>query len=201
MLTSALRVSIASAIWTLLASIALVVVGLRDSSLALVAFGSVGLFDFASDIVLVVHFRAALRQRDSAHLERVAIRIVGAGLMAVGGTAVVYSLIHLSTRHVAHPSSLSIVLSGLSLIALTWLAVRKAQIAAQLPSVALAADGKLTTIGAVLAAVTLAGTAVLEAFAWWWADPTAALVIGLAAATLGLRELQAQRPQRRRGSP
>ena len=192
MLTSALRVSIASAIWTLLASIALVVVGVRDGSLALIAFGSVGLFDFASDIVLVVHFRAALRRRDSAHLERVAIRIVGVGLIAVGVTAVIYSVIHLSTHHTAHASSLSIALSAVSLIALTALAVRKAQIAVQLPSIALAADGKLTTVGAVLAAVTLAGTAALEAFDWWWADPTAALTIGVAAATLGFRELQAQ---------
>jgi divalent metal cation (Fe/Co/Zn/Cd) transporter len=191
-LASALRVSIASAIWTLLASIALVVVGLRDSSLALVAFGSVGLFDFASDIVLVVHFRAALGQRDSAHLERVAIRIVGGGLLAVGGLAVVYSVIHLGTRHAAHPSSLSLVLSAVSLIALTALAIRKAQIAIQLPSIALAADGKLTTVGAALAAVTLAGTAALEAFDWWWADPIAALTIGLAAASIGFRELQAQ---------
>ena len=192
MLKSALRVSIVSAIWTLLASLSLVVVGIRDGSLALVAFGAVGLFDFASDLVLVVHFRASLRQRDSAHLERVAIRIVGAGLIAVGATATVYSFIHLGTRHTTTPSALSLGLSAVSLIALTALAVRKAQIAVQLPSIALAADGKLTTIGAVLAAVTLAGTAVVEAFAWWWADPVAAAVIGLAAATLGVRELQAQ---------
>ena len=117
--------------------------------------------------------------------------------MAVGGLAVAYSAIHLTTRHLAHSSFLSIALSAVSLIALTALAVSKARIALQLPSLALAADGKLTTVGAVLAAVTLAGTAALEALDWWWADPVAALTTGLAAAILGFRELQAEG---RRGS-
>ena len=56
---SALRVSATSAAWTLTASAAAILIGLADASLALVAFGAVQLFDFAADVVLVIHFRAA----------------------------------------------------------------------------------------------------------------------------------------------
>ena len=43
-----------------------------------------------------------------------------------------------------------------------------------------------TDVGALLAAVTLCGTAASRSLGWWWADPVAALVIGAGAIGLGI---------------
>ena len=118
MLSKALWISVASAVWTLAASIASVSIGVRDESLVLIAFGAVSLFDFVSDCVLVVHFRFLQHERDADHLERVVFRIVGYGLLAVGATAVVYSTVRLVQQHHADSSSASIVLAVVSLVAL-----------------------------------------------------------------------------------
>lgn len=185
-LAGARLVSAASAAWTLTASIAAITIGLADESLALVAFGAVQLFDFAADVVLVIHFRAAHQGRDPGHLERVVLRIVSAGLSAVGLAAMVVGIRHLLDHQTAHTSTRAMVLTAASLVALSVLAHRKQHIAARLPSPALHADGQLTAVGAVLAAVTLIGAAATTAFDWWWSDPIAAALIGVGAMGLGV---------------
>src|SRR5262245_47652264 len=92
---SALQVSTASAVCTLAASTAAVIIGVTASSIALVAFGAVQLFDFAADVVLVVHFRAG---PEAAHLERVVLRVVSAGLIGTGAVTVAFSALHLLDR-------------------------------------------------------------------------------------------------------
>ena len=128
----------------------------------------------------------ALRERDTEHLEQVAIRIVAAGLGAIGVAAVAYSGYALTGEHFGDHSTASVVLAALSVCALTALALRKRRVALTLPSRALLADGTLTAVGAVLAAVTLVGIVATERFGWWWADPTAALAIGAGAIVLGV---------------
>jgi divalent metal cation (Fe/Co/Zn/Cd) transporter len=192
-LRSALRVSTASAVWTLTASVAAIVIGVADASLALVAFGAVQLFDFAADLVLIVHFRAGAA---AEHLERTVLRVVAAGLLAVGFATAVVSALHLAGHDAADTSAGSVALAGASLVALTALAVRKRHLAVALPSRALRADGNLTAVGAALAAVTLAGTAAGSTLDWWWADPAAALVIAIGAIGLGAVTGNQARPPR-----
>jgi divalent metal cation (Fe/Co/Zn/Cd) transporter len=76
----------------------------------------------------------------------------------------------------------AVVLAAASAVVLVGLAMRKRRVGAAIPSPALVADGFLSLVGALLAAVTVAGTALTSAFGWWWADPTAAL--GVAAGAL-----------------
>lgn len=199
LLRSALRVSAASAAWTLTASVAAIVLGLSNGSLALVSFGAVQLFDFAADVVLVVHFRAGAA---AEHLERVVLRVVAAGLFAVGCVTAVVSVVYLVNHAAADESLGSVVFAVASLVALTALAVRKRHLSVRLPSHALRADGNLTAVGAALAAVTVGGIVMAGAFDWWWADPAAALVIALGAIGVGARTARgtATRAGRRTGS-
>ncbi len=179
----ALRVSATSAAWTLTASIAAIVLGLADKSLALVAFGVVQLFDFAADVVLVIHFRAGAA---AEHLERLVLQVVAAGLLAMGSVTAVVSVLHLYNHDAAGDSAqTSIILAAASFVVLTALALRKRQLAARLPSPALHADGNLSAVGAALAAVTLVGISAAHAFGWWWTDPAAALVIAVGAIVVG----------------
>ena len=184
-------VSLASAFWTLLVSSLAITVGFADDSLALIAFGAVGLFDFAADVVLVTHFRALRLNQRAEHLERAALRIVAGGLVAVGASSVIVSGVHLGAAQAApHASAGNVAVAAASVVGLAALAARKRQLAIRLPSAALRADGQLSGIGATLAGITLAGAAAVTAFGWWWADPVAAAAIGLGAIGLGVRVAQ-----------
>jgi divalent metal cation (Fe/Co/Zn/Cd) transporter len=74
-----------------------------------------------------------------------------------------------------------IVLAAASAVALGWLGTRKRRVGAAIPSGALVADGWVSTVGALLAVVTLAGTAVNAAFHWAWVDAAAALLVAVGA--------------------
>jgi divalent metal cation (Fe/Co/Zn/Cd) transporter len=183
---SALRVSAISACWTLVASIAAVVIGLSSNSLALVAFGVVGILDCAGSVALVAHFRDARSGGSAEHLERIALHVITAGLIAVGLATAAVSVMHLVDESTATSSTEGATLAAVSLVVLTLLSLRKRHVAARLPSHALRADSHLSAIGAVLAAVTLAGTVATSSLGWWWADPAAALVIAAVAVGLGI---------------
>jgi divalent metal cation (Fe/Co/Zn/Cd) transporter len=154
-----------------------------DASLALVAFGAVQLFDFAADVVLVVHFSAGA---EAEHLERVVLRVVTWGLLLLGWVTGVVSVAHLRNGAGPTDSTASVILASASLVALTALALRKRYIAVRLPSQALLADGNLTGVGATLAAVTVVGVSAADLSDWWWMDPAAALVISAGAIAMGV---------------
>jgi divalent metal cation (Fe/Co/Zn/Cd) transporter len=184
---SGIRISVASALWTSISSAAAIIIGVASSSLALIAFGLVQVFDFAASVVLVVHFRD---RGAKEHLERVVLRVVASGLFALGTVTVVFSVVHFMNHDASSDSTASVVLTGSSLLALTALALRKRVVAVRLPSRALHADSKLSIVGAALAGVTVVGISSAKAFGWWWADAAAALVIavgaiGMAATTTG----------------
>jgi divalent metal cation (Fe/Co/Zn/Cd) transporter len=185
LLRSALRVSAASAIWTLAASAAAIVIGLAGHAIALVAFGTVGILDCAASVVLVAHFRNARAGGTTERLERVALRIVTAGLVTVGIATAVVSVLHLLDRRATASSMASVLLAAVSLIALALLSLRKRHVSVRLASHALLADSHLSVVGAVLGAVTLGGTAASSSLGWWWADPVAALAIAIGAVGLG----------------
>ncbi len=186
LLHSAVRVSTISAAWTLIASTAAIVIGLLDDSLALVAFGVVGILDCTASVALVAHFRDARSGGTAEHLERIALRIVTIGLVTVGLVTGAFSVMHLVDHHEATASARNVLLAATSLIALTALSLRKHHIAIRLDSHALLADSRLSAVGAVLAAVTLGGTAASRSLGWWWADPIAALAIAVVAVCLGV---------------
>lgn len=183
---SALHISAISAGWTLAASTAAVVIGLASNSLALIAFGVVGILDCAGSVALVAHFRDARSGGSAEHLERIALHVITAGLVAVGIATAVVSVMHLVDESSATSSSAGVVLAAVSLVVLSMLSWRKRHVAARLPSHALRADSHLSAIGAVLAAVTLGGTVATSSLGWWWADPAAALAIAAVAVSLGV---------------
>jgi divalent metal cation (Fe/Co/Zn/Cd) transporter len=185
LLRSALRVSAVSAVWTLAASAAAIVIGLAGHAIALVAFGAVGILDAAASVALVAHFRDVRGGGTAERLERIALHVVTAGLVTVGVATAVVSVSRLLDRRATVSSAASVVLAAVSALALAVLSWRKRHVSARLASHALRADSHLSAVGAVLAAVTLAGTAASSSLGWWWADPVAALAIAVGAVGLG----------------
>ncbi|MSO78853.1 MAG: hypothetical protein EXQ79_04520 [Acidimicrobiia bacterium] len=187
LIRSGVRVSVASTVWTLVASTAGILVGIEFASLTLISFGGVGILDAAGSTTLAVHFRLA--HSDSEHtnrVEQVAFAIITIGLISVGVVTAAVSVLHLVDGSVARPSDAGIAIAGASVCVLGVLALRKRWLALRIPSHALLADSHLSAIGSVLAAVTLAGTVTTSAAGWTWADPAAALCVAVIAARLGL---------------
>jgi len=186
-LNAGISASWASVAWTVIASSTAVFEGIRTRTLVLVAFGLTGLLDAAGSFTIALHFRHALRrQAISPSRERFALRLVSIGLLAVGVFTVVESTRRLATHARAERSTLGIAIAAASFVVLTVLAWRKRAIAARIPSPALRADGALSATGAALAIVTLIGTALARGAGTYWVDPTAALVVAIAACVLGV---------------
>jgi divalent metal cation (Fe/Co/Zn/Cd) transporter len=184
---AALRVSVASIAWTAGASAASIAVGVHSGTAVLVAFGAIGAVDAVGSVALAHHFRHGLRADAlSSSLERIAHRVVLFGLLVVGLGAVVVGGVRLTADHAGEGSIVGVVLAAASLVALVGLSARKQQVARRVGSAALRSDGHLSAIGALQAAVTLAGTAAARALGWTWADAVATAVIGCVAVALAI---------------
>ena len=182
-----LRVSTASAAWTLLSGGSSIAAGVLSGSLVLVAFGAVGLMDALGSFSLIVHFRHALRQQNLSERKEIwALRLVRFGMAAVGAGTLGDSAFRLSSHSTANSSPFGVMLAGVSLLVLILLASAKLRIAPRVPSRALRADGWLSGIGALLAGVTLIGSGLQATLGWWWLDSTAAAVVGATALGLSL---------------
>ena len=165
-----------------------VVVGARSGGVALVAFGAVGYVDALGSIALVHHFRHALRNSElEDRFERRAHRVVAIGLLCVGAATIFASAERLVAGAAPDPSLTSVLVAALSVVVLAILAVRKRQLAREVPSAALGSDSHLSAIGALQALVVLLGIVATRAFSWAWADAAAALGLGVVAIVLGWR--------------
>lgn len=170
----------------LLAGAASVAIGVHNDSLVLIAFGGLSLLDAAGSSALVVHFRHAQEHEGiSTSREAVALRIITIGMAILGISMAVESVDHLITAS-AGRADLAGIVSAVSVVALARFAGAKRRIAIRVPSHALYSDSWLSAMGALLALVTLAGTALFEIWSWWWLDPSASLVLALGAIALSV---------------
>jgi len=177
-LTSAVRLSLATIAWNVVAGSVAVVSAVVYGSISLAAFGLSMLIDTAASVALVWRFR--MEERDPEGADR-----VEAWAEVAIGLAMVAAAIYLGVQAAhalwrgSHPETAppGIVVSVASLLFLPWLARAKWKVANELGSKALRGDSLLTGASATLAATTLLALVANAAFGWWWADPVAALLI------------------------
>jgi len=191
-LRSAIRWSVASVVWTAVASSVAIAGGLVAHSMLLVVFGAVGALDGAGSPVLTLHFRHALHhERISERRERQALIAIAAGMALIAIATTIQSVQRLiSENHDTHFSIVGTTVAAASIVALSVLATGKARIAARIGSRALLADSHVSAMGAVLAVCTSMGTIATHAFGWWWLDPVASLLVAFAALGVSLWHLR-----------
>ena len=179
-LRHALRLSVFSIVWSGVAGSIAVCTALVSGSLSLLGFGADAVIDSVASIVLVWRFSVEASQPHRAErVETIAERVVGLALIALALYLAFGALRALMAE--AHPET-SLVSLGLllaSVVVLPPLAVAKYRVAARLGSGALRADSILTTVAAILAAISLASLAATQAFGLWWADAIAAIIVGV----------------------
>ena len=194
--SSALAVSAVSVAWTVTSSILAIAIGVGSHTAVLVAFGAIGTVDAIGSAALVYHFHHGLRHdRLSAELEALAHHIVLVGLFSVGCTAIVGGIVRLTAPPSGHSSDAGVLLAAISLVVLLALSARKRKVARRTGSDALRSDGHLSAVGAMLAAVTLAGTGADRWFGWEWADALATILVGVIAASLAVSTWRTDRAE------
>lgn len=185
LLRRALALSVFSVAWSGVVGSVAVYVASVSGSLSLLGFGVDAIIDSLASMALIWRFLVESRQpHRAARVEMMAERVVGVALIALAVYLAVGSIRSLGVRAHPEPSSASLVLLLASVVILPPLAIAKYRVAARLGSGALRADSVLTAVAATLAAISLASLAAAEAFGFWWADATAALVV----AAIVLRE-------------
>ena len=167
------------------------VIGTATGSLALIAFGFNAAVDSLASATLVWRFGQERKHAEQGdEVERIALRVVGATLVAVALYVIAQGIRSLVTRSHPDGSAFGVGLAAASLLVLPVLSYRKLKLADVLGSRALRGDGLLTGAGASLAMVALVGQLLNEVLGWWWADSAAALVIGLGLFVEGWRSLR-----------
>lgn len=191
---AAWAVSIQSVVWTLLTGATSMAIGLWNGSAVLAAFGAVGLVDAIGSAALAYHFGRGLRNDELAdHRERFAHAVVLIGLLTVGLGSITAGTVRLAMGKDPEASSPGTLLAAVSLLVLVSLSRRKRRISVQVASPALRSDSHLSAVGAVQASVTLVGT-VTSMIGWRWADPCAAIAIGVLATGVGVQTWRAELP-------
>lgn len=176
--------------WNLLEAVVALVSGVVASSIALIGFGLDSLIEMSSGGVLLWRLRSDKDDQRREGMERRALKLVGASLLALAAYVLGESTMSLVRREVPERSLPGIALAIASLVAMPLLARAKRKVASEIASAALHADSKQTDICAYLSAILLLGLLLNAAFGWWWADPAAGLLMVPLIAHEGIQALR-----------
>lgn len=170
------------------------IAGLASGSIALIGFALDSVVESSSAAALVWRLRSEGRPGWSAEdIERRTVRFVGWAFVALATYVAAQAAYDLVTEARPEASMLGIILAGVSLIVMPWLAAQKRTMAKVIDSRALDADSHQTSLCTFISAVLLLGLAANAWLGWWWADPVAGLGIAALAAKEGHELLTTER--------
>jgi len=177
----ALQLEYATIGWNVGEAFLTIGLGIAAGSLALIGFGSDSIIELFASGVVVWHL---IPGHEVDHPERTALAL---RLVAVAFAALAIVLVSMSIRDLVsgrrpEESPWGIAYLGVTALVMFTLARFKKRLAERLDSAPLQSEASMTFLDGVLAAGTMLGLALNALVGWWWADPAAALLVGLAAA-------------------
>ncbi len=168
--------------WNAVEGVAVIIVGIRASSISLIGWGFDSFVELVAGLVLAWRLRLERGDADTRHAADRRAQLLIAGCFAVLAAYVLAeSLRDLISANPPDGSILGIALAALSLVVMPILARLKLQLAVVLGSQAVQAEAAQTTLCALLSGAVLIGLGANVLFGWWWADPAAGLFIAIAA--------------------
>src|SRR3972149_5665932 len=176
----ALRLEWLTTLWNIAEAVVAIGSGAVAGSTALVAFGVDSLIEVSSALVVIWRLFAAgpeAEPEEAEHIDRRAHFLVGITFFILAAYVAVDASLALVNRVPPEGSGVAIALAVASLIAMPTLAYAKQRTGRQMGSKALEADARETWLCAYLSATLLIGLGLNAWFGWWWADPTAGLVM------------------------
>jgi divalent metal cation (Fe/Co/Zn/Cd) transporter len=173
--------------WNSLEGLIALAAGFLAGSIALVGFG----FDSVIEVTSGVAVLWRLYSEDE-RAERIALRIVGVCFLALSAYIAYDSIGSLVAARAPERSVPGIALAVVSLIVMPLLSRAKRKVAGSLGSAAMDADARQTEFCTYLSAILLGGLLLNALWGWWWADPSAALVMIPIIAREGWRALHGE---------
>src|SRR5437667_6119088 len=176
--------------WNGLEGLVAVVAGAIAGSISLVGFGIDSFIEVTSGSVLLWRMSVDAEVQRRELNERRALRIVGVCFLLLAAYIAYESVLDLWFRRAPEDSIPGIVLACVSLVVMPLLSRAKRKVGQALNSAAMHADAKQTEFCTYLSAILLAGLLLNAFWGWWWADPTAALIMSPIIAKEGVEGLR-----------
>jgi divalent metal cation (Fe/Co/Zn/Cd) transporter len=170
--------------WHLIEFAIALVAGVASGSIALLAFGFDSLIEGLAGLVIVWLFTGSRLVSETA--ERRAQQLIAASYFVLAAYVAVESVRTLVGGHHPETSWVGIGLAAVTAPTMPLLARAKRRVGHALGSSATVGEAEQNMICAYLSVALLIGLGLNAAFAWWWADPAAALVIAAVAAREGV---------------
>jgi divalent metal cation (Fe/Co/Zn/Cd) transporter len=176
---TALALSYVTVGYNILEGLVSVIFALLAGSSALLGFGIDSFVESLSGLVMVWRFTRAshLKSGEVEQRERVAIRLVGASLLVLGGYVIYEAATSLYYDESPTRSPAGLIIAIVSLVAMPILYVLKRRTAEAIHSRSLATDAKQTLACVMLSVALLAGSGLHYFTGLWQADPIAGVLI------------------------
>ena len=158
--------------------------GIAAGSIALIGFGVDSLVEAAAGGIVL--WRLSARRVDSASAERRAQQLVSVSYFLLAVYVGVESIRAFLDGSHPQVSPIGIGLAAFTLVTMPLLALAKRRVGIALGSRATAGEGTQNMLCAYLSAALLVGLTANALFGWWWADPGAAMLIGVVAVKEGV---------------
>lgn len=159
--------------WNVVGLAVLAVAALTARSVALAGFGLDSLIEIGASTVVVWELRGAV----DAERQHRALRLIGWAFAGLAAYLLVQSAVVLASGFHPRGSALGIAWTATTAVVMFALATGKARTGRALANPVLQTEGRVTLVDGLLATAVVLGLAVNAAAGWWWADPTAALVL------------------------
>jgi divalent metal cation (Fe/Co/Zn/Cd) transporter len=152
--------------------------GLIAGSVALTGFGFDSGIEVAAAVVVLTRLLAELRSAGvNESKERLALRFIAITFFTLAAYVLIEGIRDLVTEAAPDTSTVGIVLTGLSIVVMPWLARAKRRVGLQLGSRLVVADAAETRLCAWLSVSTFVGLLAYAAFGATWIDSVAGFVI------------------------
>ncbi len=179
--------------WNTLEGLLAVLAGALAGSISLVGFGIDSFIEVASAAALLWRMSVDEDEHNRERNERLALRIVGFCFIALAIYIAVNSIKMLLSHQAPEHSIFGVAIATASLVAMPLLSRAKRQVAIALGSAAMKADSRQTDFCTYLSAILLFGLGANWLVGWWWADPTAALIMAPIIANEGREGLRGKK--------
>jgi divalent metal cation (Fe/Co/Zn/Cd) transporter len=163
--------------WNSVEGLIAVIAGALAGSISLVGFGIDSFIEVTSGTVLLWRMAVDADVRRRERNEQLSLRIVGVCFLALAAYVGYESSSDLVSRKAPERSIPGIALACVSLVVMPLLSRAKKRVANELGSSAMHADAKQTDFCVYLSVILLLGLVLNATLGWWWADPTAALLM------------------------
>ena len=177
------RLEYASMAWMTAEAAVAITAGILASSIALTGFGLDSVIEFFAAAIVVWQLRGEIAGQER---ETRAVRLIGITFFALAAYLTAESIHDLVTGARPGESIAGLAVTAAALIVMPLLAIAKRRTGQVLGNRTLITDSAETAFCAYTSAATLAGVGLNTALGWWWADPTAALIIAALAVKEGL---------------